>query len=98
MNRSSACARSSTTRAKCEFCAMSCATRSRYGPMSAPIGRTRQTEEVTPSLASCLAETLAPDTDGIHPDEVLGFALDPRLEADVGDRRTLSLGVYVMGR
>jgi hypothetical protein len=32
---------------------------------------------VPPSLASCLAETLPCDTDGIHPDEVLGFALDP---------------------
>jgi hypothetical protein len=45
--------------------------------MSVPIGRTWQTEEVIPSLASCLAETLPCDTDGIHPDEVLGFALDP---------------------
>jgi hypothetical protein len=52
-------------------------TRSACGPMSAPIGTTWQTEDVTSSLASCLADTLAPYTDGIHPDEVLGFALDP---------------------
>jgi hypothetical protein len=33
----------------------------------------------------------------MHPDEVLGFALHPRLKAEVGDRCTLRLGVYVMG-
>jgi hypothetical protein len=46
-----------------------------------------------PALASCLAETLACDLAGIHPDEVLGFAFHPRLKAEVGDRCTLGLGV-----
>src|SRR5258707_4849368 len=52
----------------------------------------------TTVLGSGLADTLATDLAGIHPDEVLGFALHPRLEAEVGDRCTLGLGVYVMGR
>jgi hypothetical protein len=48
--------------------------------------------------ASCRAEALARDTDGIHPDEVLRFARYPRLEADVGDRRALGLGIHMMRR
>ena len=46
----------------------------------------------------CRAEALARDTDGIHPDEVLGFALYPGLKADVADRRTLGLGIHLMRR
>ena len=46
----------------------------------------------------CRAEALAHDTDGIHPDEVLGFALYPGLKADVADRRTLGLGIHLMRR
>ena len=34
-------------------------------------------QEPVPPLASCRAETLASDVDGINPDEVLGFALNP---------------------
>lgn len=48
--------------------------------------------------ASCRAEALACDTDGNHPDEVLRFALYPRLKADVADRRKLGLGIHVMRR
>src|SRR5690242_1597857 len=52
-----------------------------------------------PSLpASCRAEALARDADRNHPDEVLGFGLDPRLKADGADRRTLGLGIHVMRR
>ncbi len=52
----------------------------------------------SPLSASCRAEALARDTDRNHPDEVLGFALYPRLKADGADRRTLGLGVHVMRR
>lgn len=52
-----------------------------------------QTEEVILPLASSLAETLASDTGGVDADEVLRFALDPRLEAQAGDRCALGLGV-----
>src|SRR5712671_6266329 len=51
----------------------------------------------TTALGSGLADTLATDLAGINPDEVLGFALHPRLKAEVGNRCTLGLGVYVMG-
>jgi hypothetical protein len=33
-----------------------------------------------------------------YPDDVLGFALDPRLDPGSGDRRALGLGLHVMGR
>src|SRR6267142_3885661 len=52
----------------------------------------------SPLSASCRAAGLARDTDRNHPDEVLGFALYPRLKANVADRRTLGLGVHVMRR
>jgi hypothetical protein len=40
---------------------------------------------------------VAPDTGGIYPDGVLGFALDPRLHPGADDRRALGLGVQMMG-
>ncbi len=52
----------------------------------------------SPLPASCRPEALARDADRNHPDEVLGFALYPRLKADVADRRTLGLGIHVMRR
>jgi hypothetical protein len=51
-----------------------------------------------PLSVSCRAEALACDADRIHPDEVLGFALNPRLEADVADRRALGLSIYMVRR
>lgn len=48
--------------------------------------------------ASCGADALARDTDGIYPDEVLRFPLYPRPKADVADRRTLGLGIHLMRR
>jgi hypothetical protein len=41
-------------------------------------------------------KTLAHDGGRRHPDEVLGFAFNPRLEADTGDLRTLCIAIYVM--
>lgn len=41
---------------------------------------------------------MAPDTGGIYPDKVLRFTLDPGLDPSVDDRRSLSLGVHMMGR
>src|SRR5689334_11333679 len=52
----------------------------------------------SPLPASCRMEALARDADRNHPDEVLGFGLYPRLKANVADRRTLGLGIYVMRR
>jgi hypothetical protein len=52
----------------------------------------------SPLSASCRAEALARDADRNHPDEVLRFALYPRLKANVADRRTLGLGIHVMRR
>src|SRR5689334_7968489 len=51
-----------------------------------------------PLPASCRTEALARDAGRNHPDEVLGFGLYPRLKANVADRRTLGLGIYVMRR
>jgi hypothetical protein len=52
----------------------------------------------SPLPASCRMEALARDADRNHSDEVLGFGLYPRLKANVADRRTLGLGIYVMRR
>src|SRR6266496_550279 len=47
---------------------------------------------------SCPADAMAPDKSGIYLDKVLRFALDPRLDPGVYDRRALSLGVHMMRR
>ena len=39
--------------------------------------------EVTRTLTSCPADAVAPDTGGIHPDEVRRYPLDPRLESGI---------------
>src|SRR5689334_12340017 len=54
--------------------------------------------EAMPPLTSCLAGAGAPDTGGIHPDEVRRHPLDPRLEPGVDERRTLGLGVQMVRR
>src|SRR5215472_8256637 len=61
-------------------------------------GRHNPWEDGERRLRSCRADTLASAVDGIYPDEMLGLAVDPRLETDVADRGTLGLRVYVMGR
>src|SRR5690242_3678379 len=53
---------------------------------------------VTLPLASCPADAVAPDTGGIHPDEVRGYPLDPRLEPGTDERRALGLGIQMMRR
>src|SRR5580658_10557428 len=50
------------------------------------------------TLASWPAAADAPDTGGIHPDEVGGYSLDPRLEPGIDERRALGLGIQMMRR
>ena len=72
--------------------------RNGYGPLQPTDFQEGPVKRKSTLSASCRAEALARDADGIHPDEVLRFALYPRLEANVADRRALGLGIRMMRR
>ena len=68
------------------------------GRSRSPPTRTATPRSSGRGASLCRADALALDTDGIHPDEVLWFALYPGLKADVANRRALGLSIHMMRR